>query len=82
MFGSFTIDVAGKTGTAQRGAERKDNSLFVSWAPADKPEIVVVSVIESGGHGGVAAALASLRFYSSYFHVPMPNLGVIQDPST
>lgn len=82
VFGSFSIDVAGKTGTAQRGGDRKDNALFVSWAPANKPEILVVSVIESGGHGGVAAAIAAAEFYSKYFGVPMPDVSNVTDSST
>ncbi len=82
VFGSFAIDVAGKTGTAQRGGDRKDNALFVSWAPADKPEILVVSVIESGGHGGVSAAIAAAEFYSKYFGVPMPDVSNVEDSST
>ena len=82
VFAGFSIDVAGKTGTAQRGGKRADNALFVSWAPADKPEILVVSVIESGGHGGVSAAIAAAAFFSRYFGVPMPDVSNVQDSST
>ena len=31
---------------------------FVSYAPADKPRIVVVSLIFQGGHGGYAGPIA------------------------
>ena len=65
--------IAGKTGTAQvvgiaQGekydadalAERKrDHALFVGFAPADAPEIVVSVIVENGGSGsGVAAPIA------------------------
>ncbi len=61
---------AGKTGTAQviamkqnekydekNIAERhRDHSLFVAFAPADKPRIAVGIVVENGGHGSATAA--------------------------
>ena len=61
---------AGKTGTAQvigmkqnerynaaRVALRnRDHALFIAFAPADNPRIVVAVMIENGGHGGSVAA--------------------------
>ncbi|HNI08803.1 MAG TPA: penicillin-binding transpeptidase domain-containing protein, partial [Thiobacillaceae bacterium] len=61
---------AGKTGTAQvvgikQGAKyvesqvharHRDHALFVSFAPADNPKIVVAVMVENGGHGGSTAA--------------------------
>lgn len=47
----------GKTGTAQV-PQGKDNSIFVLAAPADKPKIVVVSVIEHAGFGATWAGPA------------------------
>ncbi|HMP75284.1 MAG TPA: penicillin-binding transpeptidase domain-containing protein [Kiritimatiellia bacterium] len=48
------LDVAGKTGTAQtpRG---EDHAWFVCMAPAAKPRLVVVVLIEHGGYGSTAA---------------------------
>jgi penicillin-binding protein 2 len=49
------FDIAGKTGTAQvvslgkEGSEHKDHSWFVSYAPAYKPEISVLALIENAG---------------------------------
>jgi len=52
------LAVAGKTGTAQN-PHGKDHALFVCYAPADHPEIVLAFVIENSGHGGsIAAPLA------------------------
>ena len=61
--------VAGKTGTAQvfslRGAtyrekqirERlRDHSLYVAFAPVDKPAIALAVLVENGGFGSQAAA--------------------------
>ena len=54
------LDICGKTGTAQnpRGA---DNSVFICFAPKDKPKIAVSAYIENGGFGATwAAPIASL----------------------
>jgi penicillin-binding protein 2 len=61
---------AGKTGTAQvvgvkqherydekRVRERhRDHALFIAFAPAYAPKIVVAVLVENGGHGGSTAA--------------------------
>lgn len=44
---------------------------FVSFAPAEKPEIAVVSVIIQGGHGGYGAPMAR-DIYAKYFHLKEP----------
>jgi len=51
------IYAAGKTGTAEVG-DGRPHSWFVSFAPYEKPKLVVVAVIENGGYGGVSAARA------------------------
>ena len=56
------VSLAGKTGTAQTAALGKnlcDHAWFVGMAPAEKPKIVVSVMIECGGHGYVAARIAS-----------------------
>ena len=60
------ITVAGKTGTAQN-PHGADHAWFVSFAPAEKPEVVVVILAEVGGSGGAWAWLAK-SFYDYYFH--------------
>ncbi len=49
------VDVAGKTGTAERG-DGTSNSWFVGMAPADNPRVVVAVVIEKGESGAGAGA--------------------------
>jgi len=45
------IKVAGKTGTAQQGTNRKPHAWFVSFAPADtEPRVAVAVVLEEGGN--------------------------------
>jgi penicillin-binding protein 2 len=67
------FDIAGKTGTAQvvglgkDVGKNKDHSWFVSYAPAYKPEIAVVAIIENSGFGGHHAAPAVRRVYDVYY---------------
>lgn len=63
-------DMVGKTGTAQvtalddeeeyehdeRPEHLRDHALFVGFAPADDPRIVISVLVEHGGSGGAAAA--------------------------
>ena len=66
------FDIAGKTGTAQVAAlgkdvgANKDHAWFVSFAPAFKPEIAVIALIENSGFGGRNAAPAAKGVYEAY----------------
>lgn len=64
IFGNFPIEIASKTGTAERDGinpatgETYDNfTWFVGFAPYDDPEIAVATVIFQGGSGGYAGPL-------------------------
>ncbi|MGB9178714.1 MAG: penicillin-binding protein 2 [Pyrinomonadaceae bacterium] len=67
------FDIAGKTGTAQvvglgkDTGQNKDHSWFVSYAPAYKPEIAVVALIENVGFGSQYAAPAVRAIYDIYY---------------
>ena len=67
------FDIAGKTGTAQVAelgkdtGKNKDHSWFVSYAPAYKPEIAMVALIENSGFGGEHAAPAVRGVYNVYY---------------
>lgn len=67
------FDIAGKTGTAQVVAlgkdtgKNKDHSWFVTYAPAYKPEIAMVALIENSGFGGHHAAPAIRGVYDVYY---------------
>ncbi len=51
------LKVAGKTGTAASRESARTHGFFVGYAPAGKPEIVVVIYLEQG-NGGDAAGVA------------------------
>ncbi len=46
------VSVAGKTGTAQSGTDAAPHAWFLGFAPADKPVVVVVALVENGGNAG------------------------------
>jgi penicillin-binding protein 2 len=66
------FEIAGKTGTAQVAqlgqdvGDKKDHAWFVSFAPAFKPEIAVIALIENVGFGGSHAAPAAKGVYEAY----------------
>jgi peptidoglycan glycosyltransferase len=59
------VDVAGKTGTAQTVEGANPHTWFISFAPADDPQIAIAVIVENGGSfgseatgGAVAAPIA------------------------
>jgi penicillin-binding protein A len=48
--------VAGKTGTAQTGKNQPPDAWFMSFAPADDPQVAVAVVVEDGGELGDSAS--------------------------
>ncbi len=63
-FAGFPLDVypvAGKTGTAQTGGDRRDNALFAAIAPAHDPRYALTVVMERAGFGATAAAPVARR---------------------
>lgn len=57
--GTVRTHIAGKVGS------NEDNALFVSFAPADKPEIGLIVFLQEGT--STEAAQVAGRFYRSYF---------------
>jgi cell division protein FtsI/penicillin-binding protein 2 len=75
------IAVGGKTGTAQvasreSGVEHEDHAWFAGFAPVQNPKIVVVSLVENGGHGGEVAAPVTRKVMMRYFGISEP---VVED---
>jgi penicillin-binding protein 2 len=70
-------EIAGKTGTAQvselGSGGAKDHAWFDSFAPAYKPEIAVVALIENSGFGAANAAPAAKGMYEAYLAKRDPN---------
>ncbi len=67
------FEIAGKTGTAQNSeigsGGAKDHSWFVSFAPAYKPEIAVLAMIENAGGGAANAGVAVGAVYKDYLQI-------------
>lgn len=88
VFGNFPIDVAGKTGTAERGFTEgglplPDQAWYVALAPAENPEIVVAVTVERGGFGVDSAAPVAARMLEQYFKLPAtPPVPVAAKPET
>jgi len=78
-------EIAGKTGTAQVAelgkdtGGNKDHAWFDSFAPASKPEIAVLVLIENSGFGAANAAPAAKAMYESYLtrRTPPPAEGEV-----
>ncbi|HHY45678.1 MAG TPA: penicillin-binding protein 2 [Firmicutes bacterium] len=65
-FAGFPVPVAGKTGTAQ-APPGDSHAWFAAFAPADNPEIVVLTFVERGTSGSLAAAPIARRVLDAYF---------------
>lgn len=74
-----TLDIAGKTGTAQTGYVNtggddpkkawylsRDHAWFAAYSPAKAPEIAVVVLIEHGGSGPTQAAPVAMQVVKEY----------------
>ncbi len=66
MFKGFKIPVAGKTGTAEKGAGRPDQSWYVALAPYPDPKYVVAVTFEQGGFGADTAAPTACRIIAKW----------------
>lgn len=65
-FGDFPVQIAGKTGTAER-PPHADQAWFAALAPYPDPEVAVVVTLEEGGFGADTAAPAAEQILSAYF---------------
>jgi penicillin-binding protein 2 len=85
---------AGKTGTAQVvgirqgekydagrvGLRNRDHALFIAFAPADDPKIVVAVMVENGGHGGSTAAPVARKVIDYWLLGKMPTVFAPVEP--
>jgi penicillin-binding protein 2 len=69
VFGNFPIDIAGKTGTAEKGLGRPDQSWYAALAPYPNPRYVVVTTFEAGGFGAETAAPAACQILRELLNV-------------
>jgi penicillin-binding protein 2 len=67
IFEGFPIEIAGKTGTAERPPPHANQSWYAALAPYPNPRIVTVLTIEEGGFGADSAAPAAKQILEAYF---------------
>lgn len=86
---------AGKTGTAQvvgirQGAKydekqtlarHRDHALFIAFAPADAPKIVIAVMVENGGHGGSIAAPIARKVIDYWLLGKLPKVFAPEEPT-
>ena len=65
-FGDYSIKVGGKTGTSQV-ANGDDHSVFIAFAPFDKPEVAVAIVLEHGASSSTCASVAKAMLDAYFF---------------
>jgi penicillin-binding protein 2 len=80
VFAPCSLDVAGKTGTAER-PPFQDTSWFAGIVPAERPRYVVVAAVEQGGFGAETAAPIVRNIMSRIYRTPCagPALGETKD---
>jgi penicillin-binding protein 2 len=66
VFGGFPIEIAGKTGTAERDGYG-DQSWFAALSPYPNPRIVTIATVEQGGFGAEAAAPVVLEILEAIY---------------
>lgn len=71
-FRGFTIDIAGKTGTAENPHGR-DHGWFVAYGPYSSPNIVVAVIVEQGGFGSQSAVPIGRKILEAAFGVNQPS---------
>ena len=73
---SDDIVICGKTGTAQN-PHGEDHSIFIAFAPKDKPKIALAVYVENGGWGSTwAAPIAGLmiqKYTNSKINLELEN---------
>ena len=65
---TLSIEVGGKTGTAEYGVEKgHTHAWFISFAPYDNPEIAMVVLAEGAGEGNSSPVPVTREVYDWYF---------------
>lgn len=78
-FAGFRWPVAGKTGTAQATNGAAD-AWFVALAPADRPRIALVVLVEHGGEGSQVAAPIARKLLDVFFTQDQDLAGIGKGP--
>ncbi|WP_051524779.1 penicillin-binding transpeptidase domain-containing protein [Pseudobutyrivibrio sp. MD2005] len=64
-FNNFSVEVAGKTGTAQQVSNRPNHALFIGFAPYNNPEVAIATRIAYGytSHNAAEVSKDILAYY-------------------
>lgn len=70
-FDGFPYDFARKTGTSEQGTgpNKKENGVFIAFAPRDKPKLAVAVIVPEGGFGSVSASPIARKIFDAYDEV-------------
>jgi len=64
---TLSVEVGGKTGTAQFGNEKKTHSWFASFAPYENPEMVMVILMEGKSEDQTSSVPVTKEVYDWHF---------------
>jgi penicillin-binding protein 2 len=81
VFKGFPVKVCGKTGTAEKGLGRPDQSWYVVLAPCPNPKYVVAVTDETGGFGAQTAAPDARRILAALFGIKNQENKVVRGSS-
>ena len=70
-FDGFPYDFARKTGTSEQGTgpNKKENGVFIAFAPRENPKLAVAVVVPEGGFGSVSASPIARKIFDAYDQV-------------
>ncbi|SDM02300.1 MULTISPECIES: penicillin-binding transpeptidase domain-containing protein [unclassified Paenibacillus] len=70
-FNGFPYDYARKTGTSEQGTgpNKKENGVFIAFAPRDNPKLAIAVVVPEGGFGSVSASPIARKIFDAYDEV-------------
>ena len=80
MFSSYSIPIAGKTGTSERDTG-SDNVTFVGFAPYEDPQIAVAVVLDHGATGKYSMQVAKDVFDAYFYGKTVDSSGNLVIPS-
>jgi penicillin-binding protein 2 len=66
-FFTYSVETAGKTGTAETFQDKNPHAWYTGYAPYKNPEIAVTVLVEHGGEGSKVAAPLAKQIMEYYF---------------
>lgn len=79
-FTNFSIEVAGKSGTAQENKLRSNHAVFVAYAPYSNPEVSLAVLIPNGDSSGYTAEV--VRDVLAYYYKQTTDADILNGTAT